>query len=139
MTLNELKTAIKNNTPVYYVNREAQNTLVMHGYESHITVTKWKVIDVHFAKDGMLWATLDKKDDREVARYYELFTSKSDALMYLENPDDYIVLQYCKEIKDVNDLAQFPLKHDLHSNTLRDTLALKAYKQRVKELLDIEM
>lgn len=54
------------------------------------------------------------------------------------NKSEATVRQYCKEIKDVGDLLTFPLYNCLNGEEYTNYDAIKAFKQRAKELLGFE-
>jgi len=49
------------------------------------------------------------------------------------------VSKYCDEIKTIEDLVLFPIRHCLNGEEYTNYEALKAYKKRAKELLNIDI
>lgn len=68
-----------------------------------------------------IWATVDEA-------FNEIERRKLDS-----------VTKYCEEIKTINDLIAFPIHHCLNGEEYTNYEALKAYKIRAKELLNIDI
>lgn len=134
MTVKNIKSAMKENTPVYYVD---QNTLeVLRGtiiefnaYNSNVDVE----IEIEYNE-----STYEKNYDTIYTTSNTIFANINDALDYQENQRQYKISQYRSEIKDIDDLLRFPLNHQLKGDDYNEC-ALEAYMQKAKELCGIEL
>lgn len=134
MTVKNIKSAMKENTPVYYVD---QNTLeVLRGtiigfnaYNSNVDVE----IEIEYNE-----STYEKNYDTIYTTSNTIFANINDALDYQENQRQYKISQYRSEIKDIDDLLRFPLNHQLKGDDYNEC-ALEAYMQKAKELSGIEL
>ena len=134
MTVKNIKSTMKENTPVYYVD---QNTLeVLRGtiigfnaYNSNVDVE----IEIEYNE-----STYEKNYDTIYTTSNTIFANINDALDYQENQRQYKISQYRSEIKDIDDLLRFPLNHQLKGDDYNEC-ALEAYMQKAKELCGIEL
>ena len=134
MTVKNIKSTMKENTPVYYVD---QNTLeVLRGtiigfnaYNSNVDVE----IEIEYNE-----STYEKNYDTIYTTSNTIFANINDALDYQENQRQYKISQYRSEIKDIDDLLRFPLNHQLKGDDYNEC-ALEAYMQKAKELSGIEL
>ena len=134
MTVKNIKSTMKENTPVYYVD---QNTLeVLRGtiigfnaYNSNVDVE----IEIEYNE-----STYEKNYDTIYTTSNTIFANINDALDYQENQRQYKISQYRSEIKDIDDLLRFPLNHQLKGDDYNEC-ALEAYMQKAKELFGIEL
>lgn len=134
MTVKNIKSTMKENTPVYYVD---QNTLeVLRGtiigfnaYNSNVDVE----IEIEYNE-----STYEKNYDTIYTTSNTIFANINDALNYQENQRQYKISQYRSEIKDIDDLLRFPLNHQLKGDDYNEC-ALEAYMQKAKELYGIEL
>ncbi len=134
MTVKNIKSTMKENTPVYYVD---QNTLeVLRGtiigfnaYNSNVDVE----IEIEYNE-----STYEKNYDTIYTTSNTIFANINDALDYQENQRQYKISQYHSEIKNINDLLRFPLNHQLKGDDYNEC-ALEAYMQKAKELYGIEL
>lgn len=134
MTVKNIKSTMKENTPVYYVD---QNTLeVLRGtiigfnaYNSNVDVE----IEIEYNE-----STYEKNYDTIYTTSNTIFANINDALDYQENQRQYKISQYRSEIKNIDDLLRFPLNHQLKGDDYNEC-ALEAYMQKAKELYDIEL
>lgn len=134
MTVKNIKSTMKENTPVYYVD---QNTLeVLRGtiigfnaYNSNVDVE----IEIEYNE-----STYEKNYDTIYTTSNTIFANINDALGYQENQRQYKISQYRSEIKDIDDLLRFPLNHQLKGDDYNEC-ALEAYMQKAKELYGIEL
>lgn len=134
MTVKNIKNAIAQNTPVYYVD---QNTLeVLRGtiiefnaYNSNVDVE----IEIEYNE-----STYEKNYDTIYTTSNTIFANINDALDYQENQRQYKISQYRSEIKDIDNLLRFPLNHQLKGDDYNEC-ALEAYMQKAKELCGIEL
>ena len=134
MTVKNIKSTMKENTPVYYVD---QNTLeVLRGtiigfnaYNSNVDVE----IEIEYNE-----STYEKNYDTIYTTSNTIFANINDALDYQENQRQYKISQYRSEIKDIDDLLRFPLNHQLKGDDYNEC-ALEAYMQKAKELYGIEL
>ena len=67
-----------------------------------------------------------------------IFLSKNKALKDSSEKYAGLVRTYCKEIKDIDDLIRFPLKHCFGGEEYTEYEAREAYCIRAKELAGIE-
>lgn len=130
MTIKGIKNAIFQNTPVYYVNTDTleilRGTIIgFNTYNSNVEVE----IEIEYNE-----STYEKNYDI-IYTTNTIFANINDALDYQENQRQYKISQYRLEINGVEDLLRFPLNHQLDCNEC----ALDAYRQRAKELYDIEL
>lgn len=72
-------------------------------------------------------------------RISDCYTSVDSIYAAQDNANKEAVNGYCSEIKDIKDLARFPLQHCLNGEEYTNWNAVKAYKIRAKELLNIEL
>lgn len=134
MTVKNIKSTMKENTPVYYVD---QNTLeVLRGtiigfnaYNSNVNVE----IEIEYNE-----STYEKNYDTIYTTSNTIFANINDALDYQENQRQYKISQYRSEIKNIDDLLRFPLNHQLKGDDYNEC-ALEAYMQKAKELYGIEL
>lgn len=134
MTVKNIKSTMKENTPVYYVD---QNTLeVLRGtiigfnaYNSNVDVE----IEIEYNE-----STYEKNYDTIYTTSNTIFANINDALDYQENQRQYKISQYRSEIKNIDDLLRFPLNHQLKGDDYNEC-ALEAYMQKAKELCGIEL
>ena len=134
MTVKNIKSTMKENTPVYYVD---QNTLeVLRGtiigfnaYNSNVDVE----IEIEYNE-----STYEKNYDTIYTTSNTIFANINDALDYQENQRQYKISQYRSEIKDIDDLLRFPLNHQLKGDDYNEC-ALEAYMQKAKELSGIKL
>ena len=66
-----------------------------------------------------------------------IFSTKEDALAAYKRKSEEIVAKYKKEIKNLNDLLEFPLNHCLNGSEYTDDDAIQAYKAKALELTGI--
>lgn len=69
----------------------------------------------------------------------KVFPSPVDAYALSDKIKDNCIKGYCQNIKTIEDLIHFPLKHCLNGEEYTDNNAVEAYKIRAKELLDIKL
>lgn len=126
MSIKNIKTAMKENTPVYYVSTDTLN------------IIKYRI---KAYSDACL--ILTSECDTEIyASADEIFLNIDDTNALLKCAKEFKVSQYCREIKDINDLSRFPYMHELYEldyNNPEDICILEAYTKRIKELLKIEI
>lgn len=68
-----------------------------------------------------------------------VFSTRKEALDAAEKEKQTIIENYKQEIKDLNDLIRFPLKHCLYGDEYTDENAVCAYKIRAKELTGLDL
>jgi len=68
-----------------------------------------------------------------------VFRTRKEALDAAEKERQTIIENYKQEIKDLNDLIRFPLKHCFHGDEYTDENAVCAYKIRAKELTGLDL
>ncbi len=73
------------------------------------------------------------------ARFENLYETAQSAFEVREHELLAKVEKYCKEITDVPSLLKFPLEHCLNGEEYTNYAAIKAYKTRAKQLLDIDL
>lgn len=130
MTLNELETAMKENTPVYYVNSEALN------------ITKCQIKAYSDTSSILCLILTSDCNDEIYAGCDDIFLNIDEAKTRLECAKQFKVSQYCSKIKDINDLSRFPYKYELYEldyNNAEDICIIEAYVKMAKKLLNIEM
>jgi len=84
-----------------------------------------------------IYCTDDIEDNKGVSLYenQNLFDTKEDAVEYMKKTYRKRIDNYKKEIIDIKDLLSYPVNHD----TFNDILHLTVYKERCKELLNIDI
>lgn len=126
MTVKNIKNAIAQNTPVYYVNTDTLN-----------------IIKCRIKAYSDVCLILTSECDTEIyASADEIFLDIDDANALLKCAKEFKVSQYCSEIKDINDLSRFPYMHELYEldyNNPEDLCILEAYVRMTKKLLKIEI
>lgn len=126
MTIKNIKTAMKENTPVYYVSTDTLNIIKCR---------------IKAYSDACL--ILTSECDTEIyANADEIFLNIDDAKALLECAKEFKVSQYLREINTVDDLSRFPYMHELYEldyNNPEDLCILEAYAKGIKELLKIEI
>lgn len=126
MTIKNIKTAIKENTPVYYVSTDTLNII-----KCRIKAYSDACLILTSECDTEIYASAD-----------EIFLNIDDANALLKCAKEFKVSQYCREINTVDDLSRFPYMHELYEldyNNPEDLCILEAYAKRIKELLKIEI
>ena len=68
-----------------------------------------------------------------------VFATKEEALEAHRIEVENQVKEYKEEIKTLEDLLRFPLDHCFRAEEYSDYEAIKAYKERVKELMGIDL
>lgn len=63
-----------------------------------------------------------------------LFATKYEAIMAIKKANQKIVDDYKAEITDIASLVAFPLSHTFYAEEYTDYEAIRAYKERAKEL-----
>lgn len=63
-----------------------------------------------------------------------LFATKHEAIDAIKKANQKIVDDYKKEITDIASLVAFPLSHTFYAEEYTDYEAIRAYKERAKEL-----
>lgn len=63
-----------------------------------------------------------------------LFATKHEAIEAIKKANQKIVDDYKKEITDIASLVAFPLSHTFYAEEYTDYEAIRAYKERAKEL-----
>lgn len=134
MTVKNIKNAIAQNTPVYYVNTDTleilRGTIIgFNAYNSNVDVE----IEIEYNE-----STYEKNYDTIYTTSNTIFANINDALDYQENQRQYKISQYRSEIKNIDDLLRFPLNHQLKGDDYNEC-ALEAYMQKAKELSGIEL
>ena len=66
-----------------------------------------------------------------------IFSTKEDAIAAYKRKSEENVAKYKKEIKNLNDLLEFPLNHCLNGSEYTDYDAIQAYKTKAFELTGI--
>lgn len=68
-----------------------------------------------------------------------VFATKEEALEAYKTEIENRVRRYKEEIKTLEDLLRFPLNHCFMGEEYTDYEAIRAYKERVKELMNIDL
>lgn len=126
MTIKNIKTAMKENTPVYYVSTDTLNII-----KCRIKAYSDACLILTSECDTEIYASAD-----------EIFLNIDDAKALLECAKEFKVSQYLREINTVDDLSRFPYMHGLYEldyNNPEDLCILEAYAKGIKELLKIEI
>lgn len=63
-----------------------------------------------------------------------MFATKHEAIEAIKKANQKIVDDYKKEITDIASLVVFPLSHTFYAEEYTDYEAIRAYKERAKEL-----
>lgn len=126
MTIKNIKTAMKENTPVYYVSTDTLNIIkcCIKAYSDACLILTSEC-------DTEIYANAD-----------EIFLNIDDAKALLECAKEFKVSQYLREINTVDDLSRFPYMHGLYEldyNNPEDLCILEAYAKGIKKLLKIEI
>lgn len=84
-----------------------------------------------------IYCTDDIKDNQNISVYenQNLFDTKKDAVEYMKKTYRKWIDKGKKEIVDLKDLLSYPVNH----NIFNDILQLTMYKERCKELLNIDI
>lgn len=84
-----------------------------------------------------IYCTDDIKDNQNISVYenQNLFDTKEDAVEYMKKTYRKWIDKGKKEIVDLKDLLSYPVNH----NIFNDILQLTMYKERCKELLNIDI
>lgn len=126
MTIKNIKSTMKENTPVYYVSTDTLNII-----KCHIKAYSDACLILTSECDTEIYASAD-----------EIFLNIDDAKALLECAKEFKVSQYLREINTVDDLSRFPYMHGLYEldyNNPEDICILEAYAKGIKELLKIEI
>ena len=134
MKIKNILYAIENKTSVYYVNTDTLEIFkgIIVGINNCISDVEVK-IQIKYNV-----ATSEKNSDIICTNSNIVFAYLDDALDYKEKERQYIISQYQHEIKTIEDLLKFPLNYQLNGDNY-DECALEAYKQKAKELCNIEL
>lgn len=107
-------------------------------YENMQLIT-YNVIDkTVYDNDGKEIYFTDDIEDNKIDSVYvkqNLFDTKEDAVEYMKKTYRKWIDNYKKEIIDLKDLLSFPVNH----NIFDDVIEFMAYKERCKELMNIEV
>lgn len=90
--------------------------------EGHIIKVKGK----SYLEDSFIGITHQSPDN--------LFVTKEEAIAAAKQESQDWVDEYKKEITDIASLVAFPLSHTFYAEEYTDYEAIKAYKERAKEL-----
>lgn len=126
MTIKNIKSTMKENTPVYYVSTDTLNII-----KCRIKAYSDACLILTSECDTEIYASAD-----------EIFLNIDDAKAILECAKEFKVSQYLREINTVDDLSRFPYMHGLYEldyNNPEDLCILEAYAKGIKELLKIEI
>lgn len=126
MTIKNIKSTMKENTPVYYVSTDTLNII-----KCRIKAYSDACLILTSECDTEIYASAD-----------EIFLNIDDAKALLECAKEFKVSQYLREINTVDDLSRFPYMHGLYEldyNNPEDLCILEAYAKGIKELLKIEI
>lgn len=130
-----MTTTLKPNDIVYYEDPWSNNIIkaeVIKIRDNYIRVHDICYVD----KNGN--ATYDCSGTRNIL-ISDICASYQNAYEIRNERADKAVKDYCENIKNLNDLMRFPLKYCLNGEEYTDYNAVKAYKIRAHELLDIEL
>ena len=94
-----------------------------------------KYLDV-IDKNGHL---VDKSFGSATKLASDLYYTAKECYDAIDAKNNKIINDYCKEIKTIEDLIDFPLHHCLIGEEYTDDEAVVAYKIKAKELLNIDL
>lgn len=122
-------------TIVYVYEHWSQNIIraIIEGYcENGYSIHYEAVVD----KNGEVITSFLGNSSRN---YENVWITVKAAFEALEKKNQERIDSYCKQIKTLTDLLNFPLYHCFDGDEYTDYEAIKAYKIRTKELTGIEL
>jgi hypothetical protein len=72
-------------------------------------------------------------------RFKDIYATAKAAYDGIKEKEEALVKTYCDEIKDIQDLLQFPLKHPFGAEEYTDCEAIEAYKIMCKKITKLDI